>query len=205
MVKLLMVTLYRHMGEEKHPIKLASAQDLSQFGFFTRGTIAEHCQFASRTVCQRTSPGQKQTVDQKDENNPFVIHVYVQRDGLSCVCVSDKEYPLRVVFSFIQKVMAAFEKASNEGWKRIEKDQDLTPEFLQKDLSYYQDPNQADKIMQIQKSLDDIKDIMHKNIDEVLKRGETLDSLMEKSEDLSATSVQFYKKAKKNNQCCKAY
>lgn len=46
---------------------------------------------------------------------------------------------------------------------------------------------------------------MSKNIEEVLKRGETLDSLMEKSTDLSATSLQFYKKAKKTNQCCKAY
>lgn len=62
---------------------------------------------------------------------------------------------------------------------------------------------QADKLLKIQKNLDDIKDIMHKNIDEVLKRGENLDSLMEKSEDLSATSVQFYKKAKSTNACCK--
>jgi hypothetical protein len=63
----------------------------------------------------------------------------------------------------------------------------------------------ADKISKIQKSLDDVKDIMSKNIEDVLKRGETLDSLMEKSADLSTVSVQFYKKAKKTNQCCQAY
>ena len=38
-----------------------------------------------------------------------------------------------------------------------------------------------------------------------LNRGETLDALMDKSEDLSATSLTFYKQAKKQNQCCKAY
>jgi synaptobrevin family protein YKT6 len=46
---------------------------------------------------------------------------------------------------------------------------------------------------------------MHRNIDEVLKRGETLEALMAKSKDLSSVSYGFYKKAKKNNQCCKLY
>jgi len=204
-MKLLQITLYRHLGSEKHPVKLATASDLSSFSFFTRGTISEHCQFASRTVCQRTSPGQRATIDQKGEDNPFVLHVYVRQDNLACVVVADKEYPLRVAFSLINKVMADFEKASSGKWQIVKEDQELSPDFLTSELAKYQDPNSADKLMQIQKNLDDIKDIMHKNIEEVLKRGETLDSLMEKSEDLSATSVTFYKKAKKQNQCCKAY
>jgi synaptobrevin family protein YKT6 len=77
------------------------------------------------------------------------------------------------------------------------------PAWLKSDLSKFQDPAAGDKLTQIQKTLDEVKDVMHKNIDEVLQRGETLDSLMEKSDDLSATSVQFYKKAKKTNACCK--
>ena len=40
-------------------------------------------------------------------------------------------------------------------------------------------------------------DIMHKNLTEILKRGESIDVLMAKSKDLSTTSVDFYKKAKK--------
>ena len=64
---------------------------------------------------------------------------------------------------------------------------------------------------------------MHTNLNELLKRGtahpldfvltllmryaiigESLDSLMTKSKDLSTVSVEFYKKAKKKNQqCCK--
>ena len=39
---------------------------------------------------------------------------------------------------------------------------------------------------------------------DILKRGENLDQLMEKSKDLSSVSVNFYKKAKKQNEgCCK--
>ena len=43
---------------------------------------------------------------------------------------------------------------------------------------------------------------MKKNLDELLKREENLDNLMAKSKDLSSTSVNFYKQAKKTNSCC---
>jgi len=73
------------------------------------------------------------------------------------------------------------------------------------DLAKYQNWQDADKLSKVQKSLDEVKEVMHRNIEEILKRGETLDDLMTKSADLSAVSVQFYKKAKKTNQCCKSY
>jgi len=53
--------------------------------------------------------------------------------------------------------------------------------------------------------LDDVKEIMHKNIEEVLRRGETLDHLVLKSEDIGEVSKMFHQKAKKNNQCCTWY
>ena len=43
---------------------------------------------------------------------------------------------------------------------------------------------------------------MHQNLNDILKRGETLDTLMARSKDLSAVSVDFYKKAKKQNKSC---
>jgi len=42
----------------------------------------------------------------------------------------------------------------------------------------------------------------HKTIDSVLKRGEDLDKLVEKSGSLSQQSKMFYKTAKKQNSCC---
>ena len=45
--------------------------------------------------------------------------------------------------------------------------------------------------------------VQHKTIDSVLERGEKLDSLVDKSSDLSMASQMFYKQAKKQNQCCK--
>ena len=56
--------------------------------------------------------------------------------------------------------------------------------------------------MQINKNLSETKDVMHKAIEDVLERGENLDVLLEKSEDVSAVSMKFLKKSKDMNSCC---
>ncbi|TVY41423.1 Synaptobrevin-like protein [Lachnellula subtilissima] len=50
----------------------------------------------------------------------------------------------------------------------------------------YQDPQQADSIMKIQKELDETKIVLHKTIESVLQRGEKIDDLVAKSDGLSA-------------------
>ena len=57
--------------------------------------------------------------------------------------------------------------------------------------------------MKVEKELFEVKEIMHQNLNDILKRGENLDTLMARSKDLSTVSVDFYKKAKKQNtKCC---
>lgn len=61
-------------------------------------------------------------------------------------------------------------------------------------LAKYQDPQQADSIMKIQKELDETKIVLHKTIESVLQRGEKIDDLVAKSDGLSAQSKMFYRK-----------
>ena len=123
-------------------------------------------------------------------------------DRLCGVCVTDQDYPKRVAYGLINQFLMEYEK-ENPQWKSEEKDLDEEPTFLATNLSKFQNPKEADKILKIQNDLDDITNIMQKNINDVLARGQKLDDLMEKSEDLSSTSVTFYKNAKKTNACCK--
>lgn len=50
---------------------------------------------------------------------------------------------------------------------------------------------------------DETKIVLHQTIESVLKRGEKLDALVDKSNDLSLASQMFYKQAKKANSCCR--
>ena len=55
----------------------------------------------------------------------------------------------------------------------------------------------------MQGELNEVTDIMKKNLNELLVRDENLDNLMSKSKDLNSVSLEFYQKAKKaNNKCC---
>merc|ERR1712008_555666 len=46
------------------------------------------------------------------------------------------------------------------------------------------------------------KVVLHDTIEAALERGQKIDTLIEKSNDLSGSSKMFYKTAKRQNQCC---
>jgi synaptobrevin family protein YKT6 len=56
----------------------------------------------------------------------------------------------------------------------------------------YQDPAQADSIAKIQKELDEAMEVIHKTMESMMERGEKIDSLVAKSDGLSAQSKMFY-------------
>ena len=89
-----------------------------------------------------------------------------------------------------------------ERWRQNTADTPAGDELCGAALARYQDPAAADKLLQIQRELDETKIVLHKTIDSVLARGEKLDNLVEKSSDLSLASQMFYKQAKKSNSCC---
>mmetsp|Transcript_13509 Transcript_13509/g.15147 ORF Transcript_13509/g.15147 Transcript_13509/m.15147 type:complete len:111 (+) Transcript_13509:292-624(+) len=97
--------------------------------------------------------------------------------------------------------MATFEN-DTEMYMDVEADTNLKYDKLEEFLKTWQNPAEADKIYKIKTELTEVTDIMHKNMEDLLKRGESLDVLMAKSKDLSTMSVEFYKKAKKKNQKC---
>ncbi|KAH6577093.1 hypothetical protein BASA60_000659 [Batrachochytrium salamandrivorans] len=82
-----------------------------------------------------------------------------------------------------------------------EKTSQLYPE-LRDHLVKAQDPHSADPFMKVQRELDETKIVMHKTLDSLLQRGEKLDDLVARSEQLSDQSRMFYKTAKSTNACC---
>ncbi|KAI8060127.1 Longin-like domain-containing protein [Gongronella butleri] len=173
---------------------LSSQYDLSSFGYFQRGSVQEFMNFTAVTIAERTQTGQRQSVE--SENN--VGHVYAHPQGLAGVIFTDKEYPSRVVFSLLNKVLDEFiVKFPRERWQGTLDYPELA-QYIQK----FQDPKQADTIMKVQNELEETTAILHKTIDSVLQRGEKLDALVDRSEALSSQSKMFYKTAKKTNSCC---
>lgn len=177
--------------------------------------------FFNKTIAKRSPPGQRQSVqnegctifiliNQRYSSScnllicwhlEYFVHVYMRADGL-CACVTcDSEYPARVAFSILTKIMDDFD-AQVPSWREETRNEALAWPPLDQAIAKYQDPANADQIMRIQKNLDDTRDVLHQTIDSVLQRGEKLEDLVERSSELSSQSKMFYKQAKKANSCC---
>ena len=178
-------------------VLLTEATELSSFGFFQRGTVKEMVTFFTKTIADRTPPSTRQSV-QKEE---YYIHVYMRADGLCITATCDAEYPQRVIFSLLTKILDDF-NAANEGWQKQTQPNSVVWPPLDEACQKYQDPSSADQIMKIQKNLDETRDVLHGTIESVLQRGEKLEDLVERSGELSAQSKLFYKQAKRANSCC---
>ena len=117
------------------------------------------------------------------------------------VAVTDEEYPKRTAHSILTNLLDAFVE-------EVPKDKHSSSTVvsfptIHKKLNSYQDPKNADPIMKVQAELDETKIELHKTIQSVLDRGQTLESLVEKSNDLSYSTKAFYKTTKKV--CCNRY
>jgi synaptobrevin family protein YKT6 len=87
-------------------------------------------------------------------------------------------------------------------WSKLTTSQwDELKGFLEK----AQNPESNDPMMRVQRELDETKVILHKTMASLLERGEKLDDLVAKSDELSAQSKMFYKTAKKTNACCVSF
>lgn len=148
--------------------------------------IKQFATFISKTVAKRVDLGQRSSV----EHEGHLVHVQVRASGLAGVAVCDMEYPPRVAFTLLTKIVEDFSTTHTEPTWRSTRTELSFPQ-LDDAIVKYQNPHEADAIMKIQKDLDETKIILHKTIDSVLERGVKLDNLVEKSTDLSAQSKMY--------------
>jgi synaptobrevin family protein YKT6 len=114
--------------------------------------------------------------------------------------VTDREYPALVAHQVLSKIVDEFlNKNPVANW--INSDAKVPFPELKEYLVKYQNPEEADSIMKIQKELDETKIVLHKTIQSVLERGESMNKLAENSERLSFSTKAFAKQAQKENSC----
>lgn len=122
----------------------------------------------------------------------YTFHAYGRTEGVAGIIISDPDYPALVAHQLLSKVIDEFlSKYPRTAFANSTPTLDFPQ--LKEYIVKYQDPQQADSIMKIQKELDETKIVLHKTIESVLERGEKIDSLVEKSDGLSAQSKMFYK------------
>ena len=184
------------------PPMITMAKELSSFSYFQRSSIGEMFTFFSRTFANNKAlaPGARTSV----KHEGFLAHMYVSPFGFTAVCFADAEYPARVAFGYLSKLTDDFVAAI--GGQQLKSNEDNSvPSFLAAHtalLVQFQDPNAADQLTRIMHELEQTKLVLHETIEAALERGQKIDDLIVKSNDLSGSSKMFYKTARKQNQCC---
>lgn len=121
---------------------------------------------------------------------------YVVENEVAYISAATSQFPHRICFKFLQNLMEknhGGDATSARGKPAFEK-------FIRERMKFYSEDPEADQIRALNKQVDEVKNIMHSNIEAVLNRGESLEGIMTRAEDLEDKSV-FFKKTSKAVKC----
>eukprot|EP00124_Ichthyophonus_hoferi_P000188 Ihof_evm25s6 gene=Ihof_evmTU25s6 len=122
----------------------------------------------------------------------YVFH-YTVYDGIVYLCMADETFPRRLAFSFLEDIHSRF--ISLVGPRALTAPAySLNTEFgkvLQHQMDYYSFNPNADRILQVQGEIDEVKKVMVENIEKVLQRGEHIHLLVGRTDTLNEQGMQF--------------
>ncbi|XP_071488018.1 vesicle-associated membrane protein 7-like [Diadema antillarum] len=131
----------------------------------------------------------------------YLFHVVIQ-DGITYMCATSVDFSKQTSYAFLKEIMQKVAGCSLAQRVHHAGDMELDRDFssvLGQEMDHYSTMKGGgnDKVAVLQNQVDEVKDIMTQNIDKVLSRGEKLDDLLVKTEDLEASARTFQKTASK--------
>ncbi|CAO3569512.1 unnamed protein product [Mortierella alpina] len=123
---------------------------------------------------------------------------YICEDGLTYMCMADDSFDRRIPFAFLQDIKHKF----LEQYGRERALESLLPysmnEFsktLAAQMEYFSTNPNADRIKQVKGEIEQVKDVMVQNIERVLERGERIELLVDKTDNLNQQAFAFKRRS----------
>lgn len=127
----------------------------------------------------------------------YIFH-YMCCDHILYLCMCDESEKRRIPFNFLEDIKQRFMSTYGDQAHTaiaFAMNTDFSP-VLQQKMEQYNTPS-SDQFAQIHHKLDDVKNVMVQNIEMVLERGEKLELLVDKTDQLNATAFTFEKSSRK--------
>lgn len=135
------------------------------------------------------------------ESQEFQIH-YLMSNGIIYFVVCDKTYPRKLAFSYLQEISQEFYQSHGNDAQRP----DTRPyafvsfdNYMQKTKKLYQDERAQTNLDKLNTELADVKSVLHKNIEDLLYRGDSLDKMSDISSSIRMESSKYRKAARRIN------
>ncbi|PRP80471.1 synaptobrevin domain-containing protein [Planoprotostelium fungivorum] len=123
-----------------------------------------------------------------------VFH-YMVSNGITFMCMADESFGRRVPFAFLEDLQKRFHSTYGEHAKMAHSyslNSDMS-KIMKSLMEKYSSTTEVDKINKIKNEIDETKNVMVANIEKVLERGERIELLVDKTEDLNRNALQFKK------------
>jgi len=125
------------------------------------------------------------------------IFHYIVDDGITFLCLADEEFGRRIAFAFLEDIKNRF-KATYGDRGKTALAYGMNADFsrvLQNQMDYYSNNPNADRINRVRAEIDEVKSVMVHNIESVLERGERIELLVDRTENLNQTAFKFKKQS----------
>ncbi|CAO3618884.1 unnamed protein product [Cunninghamella blakesleeana] len=126
----------------------------------------------------------------------YLFH-YICEDGITYMCMGDDSFGRRVPFAFLQDLKEKF--ISTYGRERALSSPPYgLNEFsrvIAKQMEYFSTNPNSDKLKQVHGEIEQVKDVMAHNIERVLERGERIELLVDKTDNLNQQAFAFKKRS----------
>ncbi|XP_062596666.1 vesicle-associated membrane protein 8-like isoform X1 [Saccostrea cucullata] len=116
------------------------------------------------------------------------------------LCAASPDFGKKQPYAYLAEIKRKFQsgtlsmRAVSAGHHELDSDFGF---IMAQDMEKFSKPGAGDHVSALRSQVDDVKNVMTQNIERVLDRGERLENLIDKTEELEASSSQFQKTAKK--------
>jgi len=125
----------------------------------------------------------------------YLFHYVTSSHRITYLCITDEDYERSRAFQYLSEIQRRFEmQYGSRSLTALPYAMDSEfSKVLASQIRRYASisPSEVDKIDKVQGQVDELKGIMVKNIDSLTSRGEQLELLLDKTEDLNTNSVSF--------------
>lgn len=177
------------------PVLLSSGYALGDVSFWARSSTKNAIEVFCRLLALKTEK-QNSIVHQG-----YMCHCITMADGLTCCAATDEEYPVRVIYDVLYQLLHNF-REKKFPWKEATIDGTYNNDELELYLPTIQNPTSFDKLTKINQDIDATRDMVISNIDSLISRGDKLDTLDNRVNDLLHEAENFKNQTKELNSCC---
>lgn len=169
----------------------ASVQEDEQAGRSLMEYQNQAKQLFQKIAGDSTAPA-RQTI----ETGPYLFHYLIER-SVCYLVLCEKAFSKRLAFSYLEELQGEFSSQYGKKIETVSRPYHFIAfdTFITKTRKSYMDSRARKNLSNINTELQDVQRIMVQNIDDVLQRGEALNTLGNKASNLSILSQQYKKDA----------